>query len=174
MKKIICFSVLLMIVATTLFAQTNEQIVIKKKRYYLGEKKLNNKELKSVLLSDPESAVEYNIAKKNSTIAAVPATIGAALCLYGSVVMLKQSIDESNAISEGDLYYESDQSKFVTPILIGAGLVVVAIPFMISSNNHLKKSVTIYNSKKTSTGYRDEMKLDFGFTQNGVGITYHF
>ena len=114
------------------------------------------------------------MAKKNGTIAAVPAGIGAALCLYGTVVALKQSADESDAIANGDLYYESDQSKFVTPILVGAGLIVVAMPFMISSNKHLKKSVTIYNSKKTSTGYRDEMKLDFGFTQNGIGVTYHF
>jgi hypothetical protein len=162
------------VVGPVVASQTNEQIELKKKRYYQNDKKLTNKDLKSILLSDPESAVEYEIAKKNSTIAAVPATIGAALCLYGAAVSLKQSVDESNAISDGNLYYQSDQSKFVTPILVGAGLVVVAIPFMISSNNHLKKSVTIYNSKKSSTGYRDEMKLDFGITQTGVGVTYHF
>jgi hypothetical protein len=156
------------------FSQTSNQIELKKKRYYQNDKKLTSKDLKSILSSNPESAVEYQIAKKNGTIAAVPAGIGSALCLYGAAVSLKQSVDESNAISNGDLYYESDQSKFVTPILIGAGLVVVAIPFMISSNKHLKKSISIYNSKKSSTGYRDEIKLDFGLTQNGIGVTYHF
>lgn len=162
------------VAAPAVASQTNEQIELKKKRYYQNDKKLTNKDLKSILLSDPESAVEYKLAKKNSTIAAIPAGIGTVLCLYGTAVSLKQSADESNAISDGDLYYESDQSKFVSPILIGAGLVVVAIPFMISSNSHLKKSVTIYNSKRTSTGYRDEMKLEFGLTQNGVGVVYRF
>ena len=156
------------------FSQTGNQIELKKKRYYQNDKKLKSKELKSILLSDPESAVEYKIAKKNSTIAAVPAGIGSLLCFYGVGVMLKQSADESNAISNGDIYYQSDQSKFVTPVLVGTGLIIVAVPFMISSNKHLKKSVSIYNSKKTSTGYRDEMKLNFGLTKNGVGITCSF
>ncbi len=175
MKKLIFLTVIFAFVSSfSGFSQTGNQIELKKKRYYQNDKKLTNKDLQSILLSNPESAVEYKLAKKNSTIGAIPALTGTALVLYGTVIMLKQSIDESNAISDGDLYYQSDQSKFVTPILIGAGLAVVAIPFALVSNKHLKKSITIYNSNKTLTSYRDEMKLDFGLTQNGVGIVYRF
>ena len=175
MKKLIFLTVIIAFVCSfSGLSQTSNQIVLNKKRYYQGDKKLTNKELKSILLSDPESAVEYKIAQKNSTIGAVPAIAGTVLVLYGTGVMLKQSIDESNAISNGELYYQSDQSKFMTPILIGCVLGLSSIPFALASNKHLKKSVTIYNSKKSLTGYRDEMKLDFGFTQNGVGVTYHF
>jgi hypothetical protein len=174
MKKIILISMLCLFGTLTVSSQTNEQIELKKKRYYLNDKKLNNKELKGILMSNPESAAEYKIAQKNSTIGTVPAIAGSALVLYGTVVMLKQSVDESNAISNGDIYYESDPSKYVTPILIGCALGLSAIPFALASNKHLKKSVSIYNSKKSATGYRNEMKLNFGLTQNGVGVTCHF
>jgi hypothetical protein len=167
MKKVILISMLCLFGTLAVSAQTNEQIVIKKKRYYLNDKKLNNKELKSILLSEPESAIEYKLAKKNSTIAMVPALAGTGLVIYGTIVMLGQADDEANGETV-------DQSKWVTPTLIGAGLVVVSFPFIISSNSHLKKSVTIYNSRKPATGYRDVMKLDLGLTQNGVGITCSF
>ena len=162
------------VAAPTAFTQNNDPIVLKKKRYYLNNKQLNNKELKGLLLSKQESAYEYKKASTNIAIGTAIIGAGTALCLYGTAVSLKQSVNESNAISDGNLYYQSDQSKFVTPILIGAGLVLVGIPFVLSSNQHLKKSITIYNSKQTATGYRNELKLDIRLTQNGIGVTYHF
>lgn len=154
------------------FSQNSNEIVLLKKRYYQNEKKLTNNDLKSILLSNSESAAEYKIAKKNSTIAAVPMVAGTALCLLGSFSMLKSSIDETNAINNGDIYYEAS-TAYVAPVLLGAGLVLAGVPFALASNKHLKKSISIYNSNQ-ATGYRDIQKLEFGLTQNGVGITYRF
>lgn len=169
MKKLILFSVIFAFVCSfSGFSQTGTQIELKKKRYYQNDKKLTNKELKSILMSNPESAAEYQIAKKNSTIGAVPMVAGAALCLYGSFAMLKSSVDEANAIENGESY---EETGYVAPTLIGAGLVLVGVPFILSSGKHLKKSITIYNSKQ-SLGYYPQ--LEFGLTQNGVGITYRF
>jgi hypothetical protein len=172
MKKLILLSVIFAFVCSfSGFAQTGNQIELKKKRYYQNDKKLTNKELKSILMSNPESAVEYNLAKKNSSIGAIPAMAGSVLVLYGTVVNLKQSVEESNAISNGNLYYQSDPSKYVTPMLIGCALGISSIPFALASNKHLKKSVSIYNSQKT-LGY--DQKLEFGITQNGVSLVYKF
>jgi hypothetical protein len=170
MKKVILFSMLCVFSAMSVLAQSNEQLVLKKKHYYQNDKKLNSKDIKSILLSDPESAVEYQIAKKNSTIAAVPMLAGTALCLYGSFASLKSSIDQTNALNNGE-YYE--EKSYVAPVLLGAGLVLVGIPFVLSSNKHLKKSITIYNKNQT-TGFHNIQKLEFGLTQNGIGVTYHF
>jgi hypothetical protein len=171
MKKLFFFSVIFAFACSfSVSSQTNEQIVLNKKRYYQGDKKLTNKDLQSILLSNPESAVEYKIAKKNSTIAAVPMLAGAGLCLYGSFASLKSSIDQTNALNNGE-YYEV--KSYVAPVLLGAGLVLVGIPFVLSSNKHLKKSITIYNKNQT-TGYHNIQKLEFGLTQNGIGAVYRF
>ncbi|GAB1451545.1 hypothetical protein MASR2M47_16010 [Draconibacterium sp.] len=172
MKKLILFSVILAFICSfSGLSQTNNQIVLNKKRYYQGDKKLTNKELQRILMSNPESAAEYKIAKKNGTIGTIPMVAGTALCLYGAFAMLKSSIDETNALNNGEYYEES--TAYVAPILIGAGLVVVGIPFALSSIKHTKKSISIYNTNQT-TGYREIQKLEFGLTQNGVGITYRF
>lgn len=171
MKKLIFLTIIFAFVSSfSGFSQTGNQIELKKKRYYQNDKKLNSKEIKSILLSDPESAVEYQLAKKNSTIAAVPMLVGAGLCLYGSFASLKSSIDQTNAINNGE-YYE--EKSYLAPVAIGAGLVLVGLPFVLSSNKHLKKSIDIYN-KNQNTGYRDIQKLEFGLTQNGVGVVYRF
>jgi hypothetical protein len=171
MKKLFVLTIIFAFVSSfSGFSQTGNQIELKKKRYYQNDKKLTSKDIKSILLSDPESAVEYQLAKKNSTIAAVPMLAGAGLCLYGSFASLKSSIDQTNAINNGE-YYE--EKSYLGPVLLGAGLVVVGLPFALSSNKHLKKSIDIYNKNQT-TGYSDIQKLEFGLTQNGVGVVYRF
>jgi len=146
------------------------QILIKKKRYYLNDNQLNNKELKSLLLNDPASVDEYNIAKKNMTIGAVPMFAGMGLIFYGIIVMYSSSAEEADALENGGTI---DQSKWVVPILAGCGLVVAGLPFMVSSNKHMKKSVSNYNAKRTA-GYYNNQKLELGITQNGLRMIYRF
>ena len=56
---------------------------------------------------------------------------------------------------------------------IGAGLIVVSIPFSTSYTKHAKKAVGIYNTGLSQTGLR---KIDFnlGLTCNGIGIKMTF
>jgi len=152
--------------------QNDAQIVLKKKSAYLNDKKLTRNELKDLLLSDPKSAIEYNKAKENATIGMVPIILGTGLALYGSIVSLSSSVSDANSISNGKIE-TTDPSKYTTPIIAGCGLVLIGIPFIIASNNHIKKSINLYNSKQT-TGYNGNQMLELGLTQNGIGLVYKF
>jgi len=173
MKYFIILLVTFLWCICSVIGQENIPITIKKKSFYQGDKKLTSKELKAVLMNTPESATEYKIANSKATIGLIPMVAGTGLCLYGAAVGLKQSIDENKAISDGNLYYKSDQSKYVTPVLVGACLVMAGIPFILSSQKHILKSIELYNANtKAKTGYNP--RLEFGITQDGIGMVYRF
>jgi len=119
MKKLIFLTIVFAFVSSfSGFSQTGNQIELKKKRYYQNDKQLNNKELKAILKSEPESAAALKKSRNivttgyildGATAAVLVATVG------------------------------------VLPAVLGG--VLVATPFIIVSNKHLKKSVEIYNSK---------------------------
>lgn len=166
MKKFIVILTLVLTIFSSV-AQENAPITIKKKSAYQNDKKLTPKELKTVLMSTPESATEYKIANSKATLAMVPMVAGTGLCLYGAAVMLKQSADEANSSAT------QDQSKFVIPVLGGACLVAVGIPLILSSQKHTLKSIELYNAnRKAKMGYNPQ--IEFGITQNGVGLVYRF
>lgn len=171
-KKLIVVLFACFLSATSVFAHSTNQIVFNKKSAFFNDKKLSKQELADILMSEPASAAEYQKAKSNSTIAAVPLILGTGLCLVGAVISLTSSVDDANSISKGSLE-TTDPAKYMTPILAGAGLVLIGIPFALSSNKHMKKSVMLYNSSRT-TGFIDKVQLDFGFTQNGVGVVCRF
>jgi hypothetical protein len=102
-------------------SMNKSQILVKKGRYYVDDKPIKGKELKTLLKSDPESAVYY---KKSKTFA----TVG--YVLEVPAVLLIYSV------------------AGVIPGILGG--VLVATPFLIVSNKHMKKSIEIYNSKHSS------------------------
>jgi hypothetical protein len=170
MKQILLLSFILVLTGLTVSAQENSPIVLKKKVAYQNDKKLTSTDLKSILLSKPESAAEYKIAKNKSSIAMVPMMAGTVCILYGSIVMVKQSADEAKGLSN-DKVVTSDQSKFVVPCLLGACLVLVSIPFVVQSQKHMQKAIENYNSH-SKTGYRPVM--NFSIRGNGAALTYKF
>lgn len=110
--------------AVAVLAQSNGQIVTKKGRYYVDDKQLSNKELKSLLKSNPESAVPL---KKSKTIL----TVGYVLDGVTVVGLMVASVGALPAVLGG---------------------VIIAVPFILVSNKQLKKSVETYNSSlKTSS-----------------------
>jgi hypothetical protein len=60
-----------------------------------------------------------------------------------------------------------------TLVAVGAGLVVVSIPFISAYNKHAKNAVSIYNKGlKYSSMVRPDFKL--GITYNGIGFRISF
>lgn len=150
-------------------SQTTNQLVKVKKQYYLNDKKLSNKELKTILKSDQESAIVYKKAQ-------IATTVGTVFAGAGTVVILIAALNPPSE-KEGPLpglVSDEEMNKHLLPVFVGAGIVLAGIPFLISGNMQLNKSIKIYNSKHTVTGFRKELKLDFGISQNGVGIVYRF
>ena len=109
-------SLLFLFSAFAVTAQSNGQIVVKKGRYYVDDKQLNNKELKGLLTSNPESAA---LLKKSKTIV----TVGYVLDGVTAAALV---------VSIG-----------ILPAVLGG--VLVATPFILVSNKHLKKSIEVYN-----------------------------
>ena len=153
--------------ALLVLAQTPDQLVKVKRHYYLNDKKLDNKELKSILKSDQESGIVYKKAMTNTTIGAVFASIGTAFFIYA----IANPPDENSGSMPGTVS-EEEINKAMTPLYIGAASFLIGVPFLISGGKQLKKSITIYNSKHTATGYRNELKLDIGLSLNRISLSY--
>jgi hypothetical protein len=118
MKKITLLMVLCLFTAFIVVAQSNEQIIVKKNRYYQNDKKLKNRELKTLLKSDPESA---EMLKKSNSIF----TIGIV-----TEVVVAVGVVVATGYTLGVL-----------------GGVAVALPFTVVSQNKFNKAIEIYNSK---------------------------
>jgi hypothetical protein len=168
MKKLILVLLLCVFSTSAVLSQTSEQLVKVKKKYFQNDKQLNSKEVKTILKSDPESAVAY---KKSMTYTIVGgAFIGAAtvLIIYSALNPPEEDENLPGIISDEEM------SKWMGPVYISIGCIAASVPFLIIGNKQFKKSITIYNSKHAATGYRNELKLDIGLTQNGFGMFYKF
>ena len=150
-------------------SNNNDLIVLKKKRYYLNDKQLSIKELKDLLYSKEESADMYKKAMNNTTVGVVLLGVGTAFIIYAAINPPKE---EKGGLP--GLISDEEMSKWMVPVYISGGCILASLPFVFTGKAQLKKSITIYNSKQTATGYRNEFKLDIGLTRNGVGVTYHF
>jgi hypothetical protein len=168
MKKLIIISLLCAFNTLAGLSQTSDQIVLIKRHYFLNDKQLNSKELKTLLKSEQGSALIYKKVTTNNTIGAVFCGIGLAFIIY--------AVTNPPAEMEGPLpglVSDEEMNKHLIPLYIGAGCVVMMLPFILSGNSQFKKSITLYNSKHT-TGYNGTIKLDLGITKNGVGMICKF
>jgi hypothetical protein len=102
-------------------SQITDQIVIKKGRCYLNDKKLKNKDLKELLKGDPESAKEY----KKSQAANVNSIV--ALIIVDGILVAT--------------------TGYILGVIPG---VLITVPFSMSSVKHLNEAIKIYNSKHIS------------------------
>jgi hypothetical protein len=168
MKKLIIISLLCVFSIVAALSQTSDTLVKVKRSYYLNDKRLNPKELKTVLKSDQESAVVY---KKSSTMMITGQAfigLGTIFILYAAINPPEEDGQMPGTISDEEL------KKWMVPVYCSLGCIAAAVPFLISGNKQFKKSVTIYNSKQTATGYRNKMIMDIGITPKGVGIFCKF
>ena len=118
-------------------------------------KKLSPKKLLDITKSNSEAYKEMKVAKSNFDTGTIFGVSGG--ILVGFPVGTALGGGEPNWILAG----------------IGAGLIVISIPFTASYTKHAKKAVGIYNNSSSLTGFR---KVDFelGITSNGLGIKVVF
>lgn len=172
MKKAIAITLLCVFSVFTGFSQNNGQIVILKKKFYQDDKQLSKKELKYILKNDPGSAGMYRKSRTNLTIGAVLIGVGTASVLTGVLVRFASRVDEAEKINNGKST-STNSSLGLIPTLVGAGLVIVSLPFEIIGNKQFKKSINLYNSKnKTSSSIQP--RLDFGISPTNVSVSVRF
>jgi hypothetical protein len=172
MKKIILLSIIWLVCVQAIFSQTNGPISIVKKKVYQNDTLLTRAELYSILKSEPASKETAEKAESSATTGTVLAGIGSGAALIYGVLIFSSSVKDANNVSNGNLN-TTDPSKYSSLFYIAVGTVALSIPFLITSNKQLKKSVSLYNSKN-ATGFRQEQNINFRLSPAGFRLTYNF
>jgi hypothetical protein len=125
------------------------------KVYLRNDKVLISRDLHSILNSNENSAPEVKQAKANL----------APLYLFACAGGFMIGWPLGTAIGGGDPQWGL--------AAIGAGLVVLAIPFQIGYNKHIALAVKIYNSELKKIGI-SKKSLEIGLARNGIGLEIRF
>jgi len=159
MKRIILIWIFL-ITAFGSFGQSKpDSIEIKKT--FLGtvfrqnDKNLTPKQLLDITQSNSEAFKEMKIAKSNYDVGYVFGLAGG--FLVGWPI--------GTAIAGGEPNW--------TLAGIGAGLIVISIPFSTAYNKHAKNAVNFYNNAWKLTG-SNNVDFKIGLTYNGIGVRVTF
>lgn len=113
------------------------------------------KQLLDLMAPIPEAVKEMEIARSNYTTSTVFGFIGGFLIGWPL----------GTAIGGGEPEWSLAG--------IGAGLLVISIPFTSAYNRHAKNAVALYNSSQRHSGL-DGPELHLGMTGNGMGLRLSF
>ena len=165
MKRIILISFLCIIAAAGSYSQSNDSILIKKRKVYQNEKQLTGKELYTILKGDQRSASLAEKAHTNITIGTALAIPGSVLCLIGSGISLASSIRDANNVSNGDIStLGSDKSGGL--IMGGAVLALAGLPFVLTGSSQNKRAIALYNSgKPAALNHKFKIEIRAGLAQ---------
>lgn len=144
---------------SNLFAQNQSDSIEVKKRlgtvFIQNGRYLTPRQLLDITESNPEAYKEMKIAKTNYDVGTVFGFAGG--FLVGWPV--------GTAIAGGKPNW--------TLAGIGAGLIVVSIPFSSAYTKHAKNAVNIYNNGIRQTGMKN-FDLKLGLASNGIGLKITF
>ncbi len=150
--------IFLIFFSAQLFAQEQEKIEIVKLPlgtvFKFKSKVININEIIQITSSNPNSQKEMVIAKKNYSMMTLFSVIGGALIGWPIGTQL----------GGGEPQWELAG--------IGAGCVLIAIPFQIGYTNHTKKAIDEYYSYNQSPIKKNQ--LQFAIRPNSVNFTYNF
>jgi hypothetical protein len=158
MKWIIIILIFLMTVFNSYGQNKLDSIEIKKALgtvFRQNGKNLTPRQLLDITQSNTEAYKEMEIAKSNYDVGSVFGFAGG--FLVGWTL--------GTAIAGGEPNW--------TLAGIGAGLIVVSIPFSTAYTKHAKNAVNLYNNGLKSTGLNN-VDFKIGLTYNGIGVKVIF
>ena len=167
MKKLI--SILYIFITLNGLSQPQDIIVMYQNNYNLEGKELNRNELNALLTRRPETAIEYNNVQPNQVIGIVLLGSGIGLIAFGAVG-INNLKDEPKSFFNGGKWH----IEYPFSIVGGSILCIVGIPMIIWGNGNSRKSNRSYHYTSSPPVFRNEMKMDIGISQNGVGVFYGF
>jgi hypothetical protein len=155
-------------------ANLNGQITMTKeglkKQYRHDGEVIDNKQLAILLKENPASASKYKTSQSLSIAGLSTIAVGTGFMGAG----LYYSIKSAQASNENDLTGTTEYSdKSGNCLLIGAGFYVLSLPFMLTSNSNLKKSIKLFNSS-SNTSRINKLDLYVGVTDEGLGVGLKF
>lgn len=164
----IALLILLTLFGTALYAQENnvitaalsDTIQIRKRgggyQFYLGENKLNSKELKQALKSNAPASGELRAARFSAAMASV----------FGYAGGFMIGLPLGTALGGGKPVWALAGA--------GAGLIAVSIPFSVNANKKARRAVNAYNTARSPGAYRKGSELRFKTTGNSAGLALLF
>jgi hypothetical protein len=157
--KFIFTSAFLLFFATSTVAQTDSIRMTKVfggYKYFQNNQGLTVKQLGVALEANPEASKLFQQAKPNGTAATIFGMAGG--FLVGWPI--------GTAIAGGKPSWELAG--------IGAGLIVISIPFSSAFNKKTKEAVSIYNQGNKTSTIRKRTELKFNVSPNQVGVVMKF
>lgn len=173
MKKVLLSVILMMAIMAGLQAQNNDSTIsMMGKKIYQNGQTLSNARLKSILLSNPASVKDYKSYQVNKNIGTPLVYIGLAGVLGGAILHLSSTVDQADAVNNGDIDAKKDYTGAYL-LIGGLGLELISIPFLVSANKKFKKSLFNYNS---SFGKTSAIPVQFNMmvNANGLGVRMQF
>lgn len=157
--KTITFYIFFLLIFGRLSAQEKPDTIRVEKSFgtvfiWKGER-LTSRQMMDITKSDPEAYQEMKTAKSNEAGASIFGFTGGFLIGWPL----------GTAIAGGEPNW--------TLAGIGAGLVLIAIPFSSAYTKHATKAVRIYNRTIRQSGYQ-RPQIRFGPSMNGIGFTCTF
>ena len=150
--------IFLIIFTIQLFSQEEDKIEIVKKPlgtvFQLNGKNLSVKEITEITSSNAISQEEMRIAKKNHNVMSFFSMVGGALIGFPIGTM----------IGGGEPKWEL--------AAVGAGFVIIGIPFQIGYSKHTKKAINEFYSINHIPTKKNEIK--FALINNGLYFNYNF
>ena len=132
--------------------------------FNINNEKLNSEDVRSIMTANPEALKLYNAGKSKQTWGNVLlyGGIGTVVVNYISVVKSSTSAGSANAGRN-------------IPYIVGAGMVLVAIPIKIGFSKKIKKSVTIINEQAANPTASFKIESSsFLANANGIGFSLNF
>jgi hypothetical protein len=159
---------------TPIYAQNpNALIEQKNKRYFQDEKKLTNKDLKTIFGSNPDVAEDYGKWKTNSTIAAAFYAIAGVSCMAAGATNLNSSKQQTNDLENGIIKSQSAYNSGLGFAAVGLVSVIAAIPITSSAKKHLNNMVKKHNTSISDLS-KQKVEFDLLVKSNEIGLSIRF
>ncbi len=161
MKSILSILIIICLVSSFSSAQSNSDSIATKKifggyQFSQNNQALTIKQLGSVLQANPEASKLFQKAKPNATAATIFALAGGALVGW----------PVGTAIGGGKPSWELAG--------IGAGLIVISIPFSAGFNKNAKAAVATFNQGTRTSALQRRTEFKLALAANSVGLTIKF
>ncbi len=156
--KTLYLIILFVLFSIPAFSQ-NEMPVLTAKgcKIYKGEFKISSGETRHLLRqTNPDALRAYNVGKNLEIVSYIVGLSGGGLFLYELGIAV------------------FDDEDYPSPVLLGVGIGVVGIGYLINyiAGNKVSTAVELYNA--SSSPNKTSYKLEFGLNNNGVGLTLKF
>ena len=151
--KSILLTTILFLVATLSFSQ---DLTFKKGNVYKEDQKLNIKEVREILASNPKALEEFNTGVSKGKV-------GGYMIVFGFGMAIG---DFLGSILTSTIQYRPSALTY-----IGAASFVIGLPISIGTNNKKRSALAIYNENKTVFNIE---KTTIIVNQNGVGMRVNF